>query len=148
MSDLAWDSQMARPSRLKAAGLNGPTSAWLSVHTAGQGKAAPFPMTRGKLAFSPDGKTLATLTQGEVKTVILRDASTAERRGNAHIKVAGDAKGLAFSPDGAVIAVGSEDGKTETLQLFNVPGRRAPRCGPSRGRTGRAGRWPSAPMAS
>jgi WD40 repeat protein len=74
-------------------------------------------------AFSPDGKTLAVDDPNE--NIYLWDLAT--RRVAATVPVSGDCGGLcpvAFSPDGAMLAVGQSDGSGAHIYLWDVAARR------------------------
>jgi WD40 repeat protein len=76
------------------------------------------------LAFSPDGKTLASgsFAQSYVGVaVILWDVATHRPVGSPMKGHTGGILSLAFSPDGKVLASGSED---NTLRLWDVAGRK------------------------
>ncbi len=84
----------------------------------------------GNLVFSPDLKTLATIEPEERRTVFLRDARTGR---NVHT-LAGHASQVytaAFSPDGKLVASGSDDGLTKLWdaatgrEVRNLAGHRA-----------------------
>jgi WD40 repeat protein len=64
------------------------------------------------VAFSPDGKTLASLSSGTVK---LWDVQTGKEQANLHTK---SVISVAFSPDGKMLASGSQDG---TIKLWDMP---------------------------
>lgn len=67
------------------------------------------------VAFSPDGKTLATTGAGG--SVILWDVEKRIRRGEPLQKHTEHVNSIAFSPDGKTLASGSADG---TVMLWNV----------------------------
>ena len=67
------------------------------------------------VAFSPDGKLLATTSQAAPDPVQLWDLSTATVR--RALKPVWPARRIAFTPDGATLAVGQYDG---TISLFDT----------------------------
>jgi len=67
------------------------------------------------VAFSPDGKTLATGTRNG--TVQLWDAATGRLIGTPFIGGTGDVWSMAFSPDGNTLAIGGFDGM---VRLWDV----------------------------
>ena len=94
---LVWDLRTLRP-------LGGPTSLW----------------TPGSYAIDPRASRLAA-TIGSGSTIDLLDRST--RRRLARLTVDGsDIEASAFSPDGQLLAAGSQDGR---VQIFSVPRRTA-----------------------
>ena len=66
------------------------------------------------VAFSPDGKTLAS--GGQDSEIILWDIPTAQRRLSLTTQHTGAVYSVAFSPDGKTLASGSQD---QTLQLWD-----------------------------
>jgi WD40 repeat protein len=72
------------------------------------------------LAFSPDGRTLATV--GSDRTVRLWDAASRQPIGEPLRGHTDTVYGVAFSPDGAILATGSWD---KTVRLWDVTGRQA-----------------------
>ena len=76
------------------------------------------------MAFSPDGKTLAS--GSEDKTIILWDVSNRESPVQSGAPLKGHTDGVysvAFSPDGKTLASGSYD---KTVILWDVSNRRSP----------------------
>lgn len=67
------------------------------------------------LAFSPDGKTLAS--GDESKTIFLWDVKGGDRRATFKIPAGGGHHALAFSPNGNFLASGSSNG---TIYLWNA----------------------------
>ena len=66
------------------------------------------------IAFSPDGKTLAS--GGQNSEIILWDIPTAQRRLSLTTQHTGAVYSVAFSPDGKTLASGSQD---QTLRLWD-----------------------------
>ena len=66
------------------------------------------------IAFSPDGKTLAS--GGQDSEIILWDIPTAQRRLSLTTQHTGAVYSVAFSPDGKTLASGSQD---QTLRLWD-----------------------------
>jgi WD40 repeat protein/serine/threonine protein kinase/tetratricopeptide (TPR) repeat protein len=79
------------------------------------GKPIPHPGAVGRMRFSPDGKSI--LVSGEDGTARLWDLATRTRRlpPLSHDDHGGWMSGLAFSPDGKIIATGSSSDKTARL---------------------------------
>ena len=67
-----------------------------------------------RVAFSPDGKCLATMPMGRASEVQLFDTTTWSRIRTLESGAAGPAP-LEFSPDGKLLATGGEDGNTARL---------------------------------
>jgi WD40 repeat protein len=74
----------------------------------------PFRYDVWAVAFSPDGKLLATTSQAAPEPVQLWDLSTATAL--RALKPVGGARRIAFAPDGATLAVGQLSG---TISLFD-----------------------------
>ena len=122
-SSLVWSARFSPDGRLIAAGLDG-RDAGLIVWDARTGKRKqqiemrPSPSIR-RLAWSPDGKRIATCTMGgESQPVQLWDWESATSEtlftNPDHLTFAG----LAYSPDGSRIAVGAQDG---TIGVWTSP---------------------------
>ena len=97
-------------------GLSGAAAAVAAVGTGTQTAGHPQGAQRGRVsvAFSPDGKTLAS--GSEDKTIKLWDVATGKEQ--ATLKGHTDAvSSVAFSPDGKTLASGSED---KTIKLWDV----------------------------
>jgi WD40 repeat protein len=69
------------------------------------------------LAFAPGGELFATGTVGEIQLWKTQDGTLLQ---NLNFGLIGAASGLAFSPDGVLLAAGLSDG---TVRLWGVPGR-------------------------
>ena len=69
------------------------------------------------VAFSPDGTTLATRSDGDDGTVRLWDVATHRQIGGPLTGHAGPVTSVAFSPDGTTLASGDDDG---TVRLWDV----------------------------
>jgi WD40 repeat protein len=65
-----------------------------------------FPQQADRLAFSPDGKLLASANQTEIRVWRLRDRREIRRFGGYDTAVTA----LAFAPAGGLLASGHEDG--------------------------------------
>jgi WD40 repeat protein len=78
-----------------------------------QGGPPPQALTPLSLAFSPDGKTLATVSNGVNVTLwdVASGKNTATLAGQPSIVL-----GVAFSPDGKTLASGSAD----TIKLWDI----------------------------
>jgi WD40 repeat protein len=59
------------------------------------------------LAFTPDGRTLAS---GHNGTVLFHDPESAQRSGGLTLPISAHVSSLAFSPDGETLAVGDDHG--------------------------------------
>jgi WD40 repeat protein len=79
----------------------------------------------GKLAFSPDGRTLACASEDGV-TVRCWEVATGEER-RRFVGHRGEPRALAFSADGTLLASGTTD---TTAVVWDVAGRLTPRQGP------------------
>jgi WD40 repeat protein len=70
------------------------------------------------MAFSPDGKTLATVSRDVNATIKLWDARTAQERGTGTLRGhTGTIHCVAFSPDGKRLATASAD---RTIKLWDM----------------------------
>jgi WD40 repeat protein len=108
---------------LASAGGDGTVRLWNPA--TGQPAGRPIPVATGSdpvvagVAFSPDGKFLATLDITHGATVRLWDPATGKPAGRPMRAVTvrkGDTGAVAFSPDGRLLASGNDDG---TVQLWD-----------------------------
>ena len=73
----------------------------------------------GELAFSPDGKTLAS--GGTVGTLLLWDLSVTPPSSTLLAGHQVDVRALAFSPDGQTLVSGDENGTLLLWDLHEIP---------------------------
>jgi RNA polymerase sigma factor (sigma-70 family) len=70
------------------------------------------------VAWSPDGKTLATITRGKESTAVtLWDAQTGEEKRALNDE---DAKALAFAPDGKSLATAGQQSSLGTVKMWDA----------------------------
>jgi WD40 repeat protein len=100
----------------KALAASGPRGLILWDPAAGQRLGAWGPLDgAGELAFLPDGKTLTVIVYGkDGRAVSVRDAASGEERRRRPLEPETDWRG-ALSPDGALAAVPTRDGRTIRL---------------------------------
>ena len=72
------------------------------------------------LAFSPDGKTLATASRDQGVTVILWDVASGHQRNLTQHQEPSLVTSMAFSPDGKTLVTGGEDGSVVQLDLSDI----------------------------